>query len=193
MFAHAISSTIAVTPRSSVSGGRASRWTELWPRPPGSTPIVFCLKRAIVCSLMPFCSGASTSLRIALIVHVDGALRLLDRDAGLSRANSTPSSSGGCRTGRSPARIKPRIVIGTNTSGFAPERRAVEAARRDADDRHRLAVDDDRLVEHGRARAEPGLPVARGSARRRATRRRRWSSLESSSRPSAGWRPSTGK
>ena len=42
---------------------------------------------------------------------------------------------------------------------LAPERRAVEPARRDADDRQRLAVDDHRLVEHGRIGGELRRPV----------------------------------
>ena len=65
MFAHAMSSTSAVTPRSSISGVRASPWTELWPRQPLRRRCSFALNRAIVCSLMPFWSGASTSLTIA--------------------------------------------------------------------------------------------------------------------------------
>ena len=39
------------------------------------------------------------------------------------------------------------------------ERRAVEAARRDADDRHRLAVDDQRLVEDVGVEREARAPV----------------------------------
>ena len=65
MFAHAMSSTSAVTPSSSVSGARASRDTDVWPRAPGATMIGLARNRAIVCSLMPVWSGASTSLTIA--------------------------------------------------------------------------------------------------------------------------------
>ena len=54
-----------VTPSSSVSGAPRSRVTLLWPRAPGLEQIGFALNRASVCRLMPFCSGASTSLTIA--------------------------------------------------------------------------------------------------------------------------------
>ncbi len=65
MFAQAISSTVPVTASRMISGVRASLSKLLWPRLPGSVVITFALKRAIVCSLMPFWSGASTSLMIA--------------------------------------------------------------------------------------------------------------------------------
>ena len=42
----------------------ASSWTELWPRCAASTWMALALNRAIVWSLMPCCSGASTSLTI---------------------------------------------------------------------------------------------------------------------------------
>ena len=64
MLAHAMINTNAVTPSSSDNGAFASRDTLLCPRLPGSTRISFVLKRASVCSLMPFCSGASTSVMI---------------------------------------------------------------------------------------------------------------------------------
>ena len=47
------------------SGVFASSGTELWPRPPGARRMGFARKRAIVCALMSFCSGASTSLMMA--------------------------------------------------------------------------------------------------------------------------------
>ena len=62
MFAHAMTSTNAVTHCSRISGVRASALTLLWPAAPGSRTSVRALKRAIVCGLMPCCSGASTSL-----------------------------------------------------------------------------------------------------------------------------------
>ena len=62
MLAHAMSSTIAVTPNKSTMGVVASVAIPLWPCAPGSTTIGFVLKRAIVCSLMFFWSGTSTWL-----------------------------------------------------------------------------------------------------------------------------------
>ncbi len=64
MFAHAISRTTPVTASSSSSGGRASSCMLLCPRAPGSTRSSFARNRAIVWSLIPFWSGASTSLTI---------------------------------------------------------------------------------------------------------------------------------
>ena len=64
MLAHAMSSTKPVTHKSRISGAFASRVTELWPCAPGATSMSFARKRFIVASLMPFCSGASTSLTI---------------------------------------------------------------------------------------------------------------------------------
>ena len=85
MFAHAMISTRPVTPNSSMSGAPAlPSMTWLCPRAPGATTIFFARKRAIVWSLMPFCSGASTSLRIAWYGTFSAARGLVDRrDAGL--------------------------------------------------------------------------------------------------------------
>ena len=55
--------------------------------------------------------------------------------------------------------IESRIVIGTNTCGSDAERGALEPPRRDADDGHGLAVDDERLVQDVAALVEPGPPV----------------------------------
>ena len=65
MFAQAISSTNPVTASSIVSGPRASVTTELCPRLPASMMMLLARKRFIVSSLMPVCSGASTSLTMA--------------------------------------------------------------------------------------------------------------------------------
>jgi hypothetical protein len=65
MFAHAISSTTVVTASRSVNGALASSKMSLCPRVPGSTVTCLALKRAIVWSLTPLCSGASTLLMIA--------------------------------------------------------------------------------------------------------------------------------
>ena len=113
-------------------------------------------------SLMPFCSGASTSLTIAWYGVVDRRARLLDRDARLQpREQIDPVVAPVVERLRTAA-SKPRIVIGTKTCGLHAERRAVEALRRDADDRHRLAVDDQRLV-----RATAGIARRTASASRR--------------------------
>ena len=88
MLAQAISSTNAVTPSSSVSGGCARRRAMLlWPRAPGSTVTGLALKRAIVASLMPFCSGASTSLTMARYGTLTAALACSIVTPGFSRAN----------------------------------------------------------------------------------------------------------
>ena len=63
-FAQAISSTTPVTPKSIASGVCASLCTELCPRAPGFTVTGFARNFAIVASLMPVWSGASTELMI---------------------------------------------------------------------------------------------------------------------------------
>ncbi len=101
MFAQAMSSTRPVTRhqqaerrlalRRRPSSGRASR-----PRARSA----LALKRASVWSLMPRCSGASTSLMIARYGTLICVRACIDRDAGPAAARTrTPSSSVGCRTG----------------------------------------------------------------------------------------------
>jgi hypothetical protein len=87
MFAHAISSTNAVTPSRRFIGAVASRRTLLWPCPPGCITIGFDRNRASVCSLMPFCSGASTSLMIAWYCVLSAALACSIVTPGSRRAN----------------------------------------------------------------------------------------------------------
>ena len=76
-----------MTPSSSVSGAFASRDTLLWPRLPGSSRIGFALNRASVCGLMPFCSGASTSLTIVWYGVASAARACSIETPGFSRAN----------------------------------------------------------------------------------------------------------
>ena len=66
ILAQAISSTSPVIPSSRRIGVRESSWTELCPFSPGSTVSRFCRNSASVWSLIPVCSGASTSLMIEL-------------------------------------------------------------------------------------------------------------------------------
>ena len=65
MLAHAISRTTAVTPKSMASGFLASSCIELCPRAPGASEIGLARNRSRVAALMPFWSGASTSLTMA--------------------------------------------------------------------------------------------------------------------------------
>jgi hypothetical protein len=64
MLAQAMSRTRPVMAKSSVSGVRTSACSELCPRRPGSSVTSLARKRAIPCSLIPSCSGASTSATI---------------------------------------------------------------------------------------------------------------------------------
>ena len=108
-----------VTPSSSASGALRFAVTLLWPRLPASSTIGFALNRAIVCGLMPFCSGASTSLMIARYGRCHRRPRLLDRHARLQpreQVGPVVAAVVECLRGCE----KPRIVIGTNTSGFTP-------------------------------------------------------------------------
>ena len=65
MFAQAMSRTNPVTPSRRFSGAVAPSRKLLWPRFPSSTTMVLARNRFIVASLMPFWSGASTSLTMA--------------------------------------------------------------------------------------------------------------------------------
>ncbi len=64
MLAHAIRRTTPVTAKSRLSGVLASSCTLLWPRWPWVKMMGLLRNRSIVASLMPVCSGASTSLMI---------------------------------------------------------------------------------------------------------------------------------
>ena len=89
MFAHAISSTNAVTPSSSVSGAFASlRHVALAARPRLDISSGFALNRSSVCGLMPFCSGASTSFTIVWYGALERRRCACSIDTpGFSRAN----------------------------------------------------------------------------------------------------------
>ena len=86
MFAQAMSSTMPVTPKSRVSGARASRDTPLWPRDPSAMVIWRARKRASVCSLI-FCSGASTSVVMAWYGTLMAVLACSREMPGFKRAN----------------------------------------------------------------------------------------------------------
>jgi hypothetical protein len=66
MLAQAMSSTMPVMPKSSMSGVFASWCMELCPRCPSATVTSLARKRFSVCSLIPVWRGASTSLMIGL-------------------------------------------------------------------------------------------------------------------------------
>jgi hypothetical protein len=129
MFAQAMRRTIPVVAKRRTSGVRASPWTELCPLAPSST------------------------------VSVQRAPRLLDRHAGLEPAEDV-------RPVAAPVleAVEARLHLAAHRDrdedlGVGAERGAREAARRDADDGHRVAVDRDDLADHRRVRAEPRLPV----------------------------------
>src|SRR5262249_23128793 len=146
MLAQAMSSTNAVTPSNRRSGVFASSGIELWPRPPGATRMGFSRKRASVCGLMSFCSGASTSLRIAWYWAPSDA------------RGGDPDSRPQAREQVRPI-VRPERPVGVGVQHRAQrdrgehgrpysDRRAVEALWRDADDGQTLAVDDDLFVEN---------------------------------------------
>ena len=87
MLAHAMRSTNTVTPKSSRSDPPAFVGTPLCPRAPGSTRIGFARNFAIVCGLIPFCSGASTSVRIGRYTDSIAACARSIVTPGFSRAN----------------------------------------------------------------------------------------------------------
>ena len=87
MFAQAIRMTKTVTPRSSVSPLRASRATDVCPRAPFSTVIALARNFCMVWSLMPICSGASTSFMTALYGTLMAVRACSSDTPGLSRAN----------------------------------------------------------------------------------------------------------
>ena len=109
-----------VTPSSSVSGAFASRDTLLWPRLPGSSRIGFALNRAIVCVAHALLQRRFDVVddRADTALHRRRAPARSRRPASAARTGR-PSSCGGCRTPSNGCE-KPRIVIGTNTSGLTP-------------------------------------------------------------------------
>jgi len=69
------------------SGGPAFFGMPLWPRAPGSMTIGLPRKRASVAGLIPFCSGASTSLTIARYCGSSEACARSIVTPGFRRAN----------------------------------------------------------------------------------------------------------
>src|SRR5688500_3511180 len=94
-----------------------------------------------------------------LVEAIDGASRLLARDAGLEpREEVDPVAIATLE----PAPDGDELLSHRDRHvdlGPDAERRAVETARGDADDRHRLAVHRDGLSDDRRIGAEPRLPI----------------------------------
>ena len=65
MLAQAMSSTMPVTAKSSVSGSRDAVMAELWPLRPSLSVMTWARNRAAVWAPRPLIRGASTSLMIA--------------------------------------------------------------------------------------------------------------------------------
>ncbi len=161
MFAQAMRMTKTVTPRSRVSPLRASRATDVCPRAPFSTVIAFARNFCMVWSLMPVCSGASTSFMTGLVRDVDGRPRLLERHARLEPGEQINPVTAAILERAGP---RPRHHLVAQRDGHEherprAERRARESLGRDADDRHRLTVDGHRLIHHAGVAAEAGRPV----------------------------------
>ena len=150
--------------------------------------------RSIVCSLKPVSSGASTSLMIARYGTLIARGRLLERHAGLQAREQIGPVALAIVVVRERVRAaEPAERDRHEHLRAPPTRRAVEPARRDADDRQRLAVDDERRGRRRPDRRRTPTASRRSSARRRSPRRRRDRRSASSSRPTAGVRPSSGK
>ena len=137
MLAQAISSTKPVTPSSSVSGAlRFARDASSARARPARRHIAFALNAPSSASLMPFCSGASTSLTIAWYGTLSAVCACSIDDAGLQPREQVGPVAAPVVEAFEAGIHRPRIVIGTKTSRPDAERRAVEPARRDADDGH---------------------------------------------------------
>ena len=162
MFAHAMSSTIAVM-HMSRSERRLRRLVQ---RALSAPPVLerdeLRLERFIVESLIPFWSGASTVLRIGEYTALIAAFACAIETPGLRRPNEIDPVARAIRS-------KPVVEAGLHLVahrdrhehlGRRAERRALESARRDADDGHRLAVDDDRLARWTVDRRRTATPEA---------------------------------
>ena len=100
------------------------------------------------------------------------ALRLLDRDAVLQpAAHHQPDRAPRRQPGRTP-RHRLRRHRDRQPQVGAEQRRALEAARRDANDRERVAVEENRLADDSRIRVVPALPQLVADHRHRAFPRR---------------------
>ena len=160
MFAHAISSTKPVTPSSIVSGVLASLLTDVCPRAPPTAVTCLCLNRAMVWSLIPFWSGASTSLMMARYGPLIAVRALSILDSRLQAREQVGPVGAAVVEPAAEARRHQRAHRDRHEhQGPRPERRAVEPLGRHADDRHGLAVDDERLVEDVGAAVEIAAPV----------------------------------
>ena len=120
MFAQAMTSTSAVTPSSRLSGVRASPRTLLCPCFPDSTRIGFARNFAIVWSLMPFCSGASTSLTIAWYCALSDARACSIETPGRRRAKRYAQYVWRRESPFQPDWSTSFIVTGTKTAGLIP-------------------------------------------------------------------------
>ena len=95
-----------------------------------------------------------------MIWHVERRPRLIDRHTRLeAREEIDPIAAPVVEAGLREARLqKPAHRDRNEHVRRCREGRPVEAARRDADDRHHLAVDGQRLVQHVRIAREPLFP-----------------------------------
>ena len=147
-FTQAMSSTSAVTARSSVSGARASLAKLLCPRDPGSRRMPLALNCAIKASLMPSWSGTSTSLMMArygVSIAVRACSTVTPRLQTSEQVNPISASIlwGLPRSGReAPAHRDRHEDVRIQSDG-----RSVEPLRRNADDGHGVSVDDYRLAD----------------------------------------------
>ena len=114
-------------------------------------------------------AGYSTSRISAGERHVEEAFGLLAGDARLE-ARRTRTASDRCgreaRSSRDRETHAAAIASGTNTCGRSRVVMPEKPARRDADDGHRLAVDDEGVVDDATDRRQSACSSSRGSARR---------------------------
>ena len=158
-FAQQISSTNSVTQKRSVSGPPASSGARLWPCAPG--PSVISMFLIALEASMGTCPGKAAGRRSYGLtgLAVEDRLRLLFGNAGLEpREEVRPERTAIVEPFRSRHDVFAHRDRHEDARPFA-ECRPVKALRRDADDRHRLAVHPYRLADNIRSGAEPPLPV----------------------------------
>ena len=132
--------------------------TELWPREPGAIHALgskLCHRRLA----HSFLEGRLDGVHDAVVADIEGAARLIDGDARPEPGEDVGPVAAAIAESRE-IRLERRAQRDRHEH-LRPraDGRAREPTRRDADDREALAVDDQRVVQHGRVRPEPRAPV----------------------------------
>ena len=173
MFAQAMTSTSAVTPKSSVSGACASPPRRALPSSPGIEHQLAFAEPGLRRLAHPPLQGQLDVCEDRPIGHVQRGRRLFHGHTGLEAGEQVdPVASPVVEGARAPRGDRARLKLLAERDRHEHERphadrRALEAPRRDADHCEDASVDRDGLAEHARVETVPRLPVAVAQDRHR--------------------------